>query len=137
MAPKNDLAALAAQEALAEKADAKGKRPAQAVEEREFWRIQRGPIINRAPPPPPVETIGEIQPDLHAIMIPPFLLKSAGEGSSCQPKPDRERIMGVLIPEDLKAFEQANDEGLIGRHYAFADFVSILLFLSCPFFFVC
>ena len=36
MAPKNDLVALVAWEALAKKAAGKRKRPAQAIEEREF-----------------------------------------------------------------------------------------------------
>ena len=34
----------------------------------------------------------------------------------------------------MKAFEQANDEGMIRWHYAFADFISNTLTLSCSFF---
>ena len=79
----------------------------------------------------PMEKVEEVVLDLPAAMTPTFLLKFAGEGSSRQPKPFRERIRGALIPEDIKAFEQANDEGLIGWHYAFTDFITILLIPSC------
>ena len=85
MAPKKDLAALVTQEALAEKVIGKKKRLAQAAEDREFRRIRRGIATLRTPPPPPVERVRGIQPDLPATMTPPFLLNSLGERSSYMP----------------------------------------------------
>ena len=66
-------------------------------------------------------------------MTPSFLLRLAEEGSSRQSKAVRERINKPLIPEDIKAFKQADNEELIGWHYAFADFISNPLTLSCSF----
>ena len=122
--------ALMAREALAEKASGKRKRLAHAAKERELRWIWRGPATPKAPPLLPVEKVEEVLLDLPVTMTPPFLLRFAGDGSSRQLKPAWERIRGTLIPEDIQAFNQANEEGLNGWYYAFADFVLSCSFLS-------
>ena len=124
-----------AKEALAKKAIGKRKRPAQDAEERVLWRLRKGHSTPNAAPLAPVEKVGKGLPDLPAIMTTPLLLRSAKEGSSRQPKAVRERIRGALLPDDIRVFEHADPEGLIGWSYAFSDFISDLptLFSSLPF----
>ena len=69
LALKKDLTAFVAWEALARKR----KRSTQAVEEREFRKIQRSPGTTKAPPLPSVKKVGEVLPDLPVAMTPPFL----------------------------------------------------------------
>ena len=122
MAPKKDLAALAAREALAKKATEKRKRSAHTAEERELRRIWRGRATLRAPPPPLVERVEEVYPDLPVIITPSFLHRSAGEGSSLRLMIAWDRISRALILDGMRAYEQADDKGLIGWHYVFIDF---------------
>ena len=114
MAPKNDLAALAAKEALAEKAAGKSKSLALVSEERDFCCLRRGPSTPKIVQPVTAEKVGDGVPDLIAIISPPFSLdRSARERSSRSTKVVRERIKGAVLPEDVNCFEQAPPEGLI------------------------
>ena len=114
MAPKKDLAALEAKEALAEKAAEKRKRPAQTVEERDHRCLRMGLSTPKAAPPTSAERVREGLPALPAMITLPFLLRFIGEGFGCQPKAARERIRGTLLHENMRVFEQADPEGLIG-----------------------
>ena len=90
MAPKKDLVALATREALTEKATRKKKRPTSATE---------------VAPPVSVKRVGEGLPNLLAMMISPFLLRSAEDGTNRQPKATQVMIKGAFLPEDMRVFE--------------------------------
>ena len=112
---------------MAEKVVGKRKGPAPVAEEKDFDRLRRGPSTPKVVPPAPVVKVEEGLLDLLAMMPPLYLFRgSTNEGSSRQSKAARERIKGTLLPKDVKVFELASPEGLIGWSYASSDFVSEL-----------
>ena len=112
MVPKKDLVALAAREALVEKAAGKRKRLALAGEERDLRRLRRGPSMPKAKPLSQEERVRESLTNVPTTMTPLFLLRSAGKGFNRQLKAARERIRMALLPEDMKVFEQTDPKGL-------------------------
>ena len=117
MAPKKDMIVLVVREALTEKATGKRKTLTQAADERDLRSLKRGQATPKTAPLQLVE--GKVEgvekglPDLPTMRTPPFLLRSVGEGFSCQLKSTRERIKKALLLEDMKVFEQIDLEGLI------------------------
>ena len=105
-----------------------------AAEERDLHQIRRGLAIPKGTHSPVVKRIREVHLDLPTMLTPPFLLRSNGEGSNRKPKVAWERIKRALLLKDMKVFEQTDDKGLIGRSYAFSDFISNPLTLSFSFF---
>ena len=127
IAPKKDLVAVAAREALAEKATGKRKWSMQAAEKRDLRPLRRGPSTPLAAPSALAERVWEGLPDLLAMMTLSLLLRFIGELSSHHPKAAWERIRGTMLPEDKWVLKQADPKGLIVWSYTFSDFVNDLL----------